>query len=91
MTEKQLAEAVRDKLLKAEALIASAIDDVGAMVKINMDAGRAVEGNAASMAKGMFTRSLGALQIDHAKATVLLLQHWPDFAAEVTVKGPGGR
>ena len=88
-TERELAESARDRLRRAEALIALAIKDVNGMVAINAEGGRADLSNAAFTAQAKLTQALGGLQLAHAEATALLLANWPDFAAEVTTFGPG--
>ena len=88
-TERQLAESARDRLRRAEALIALAIKDVNGIVAINAEAGRADLSNAAFTAQARLTQALGGLQLAHAEGTDLLLANWPGFASEVTTFGPG--
>jgi hypothetical protein len=88
-TEREYAESARDRLRRAESLIDLALRDVAAMGKINADAGRAREANAAFKARGMIGGARASLQVAHADSTTLLLDNWPDFGAEVTTRGPG--
>jgi hypothetical protein len=88
-TERELIESARDRLRRAETLIALAVKDVNGVVGINAEAGNAVLSNAAFTAQAKLTKALGGLQLAHADGTDILLANWPDFAAEVTTRGPG--
>ena len=88
-SERELVESARDRLRRAESLIAPAIKDVNGVLGINAEAGNAVLANAAFMAQAKLTQALGGLQLAHAEGTSILLANWPDFAAEVTTRGPG--
>jgi hypothetical protein len=90
-TERQNAESARDRLRKAEALIAQALADVSGVMTINAEAGDAVKANAAFAARGKLRAALAGLELAHAGATDLLLEHWPGFGSDVTTFGPGGR
>ena len=88
-TERELIESARDRLRRAESLIALAVKDVNGVVGINSEAGKAVLANAAFTAQAKLTLALGGLQLAHAEGTDILLANWIDFAAEVTTRGPG--
>lgn len=88
-TERELVESARDRLRRAEAMIALAIKDVNGVVGINAEGGKADLANAAFTAQAKLTQALGGLQLAHAEGTSILLANWPDFAAEVVVLGPG--
>ena len=88
MGERELLESARNKLRKAEALTASAIKDVNAVVKINSDDGRADLANAAFMAQAEIEIAAGTSKLAHAKGTAILLDKWPGWASEVVVMGP---
>ena len=87
--EREYIESARDRLRRAESLIAMAIKDVNSVVAINADAGKADLSNAAFTAQAKLTQALGGLQLAHAEGTSLLLANWPDLAAEVVAFGPG--
>lgn len=88
-SEKDLIESARDRLRRAESLIAMAIKDVNGVVAINADASRPDLSNAAFTAQAKLTQALGGLQLAHAEGTALLLANWPDWASEVVTRGPG--
>jgi hypothetical protein len=88
-TEREYIESARDRLRRAESLIALAIKDVNGVVTINAEGGKADLSNAAFTAQAKLTGALGGLQLAHAEGTTILLASWPDFAAEVVTRGPG--
>ena len=88
-SEREFVESARDRLRRAEALIAMAIKDVNGVVSINADAGKADLANAAFTAQAKLTQALGGLQLAHAEGTSILLDNWPGFGAEVVILGPG--
>lgn len=88
MTEAEHIEAARDKFRKAEALWKDAIADVMAVVKINADAGRAEMANAAFGVAADFTEGLGDMMRRHFRGTSVLLEKWPNWAADLVTRGP---
>lgn len=88
-SERELIETARDRLRRAESLIALAIKDVNSVVRINANAGKADLANAAFWSQAKLALALGELQLAHADGTKILLDHWPDYASEVVVRGPG--
>jgi hypothetical protein len=76
-TERELVEQAQLQLSELKKTVA-------AIRKINADAGRAVPAAAAF-------RALCGLNNWHADVTDALLANWPEWAAEVTTQGPGGR
>jgi hypothetical protein len=88
-TEREILETVRDDMRKGEALLSRAIEGINDLVALNMDAGEARRGNAASKAAAMLMEKLGAFKNAHADGTELLFAHWPEMAGEIVVMGPG--
>ena len=88
-TERELIESARNRLRRAESLIALAARDLNGVVETNAQAGRAVQSNAAFKAQAKIEGALAGLKLAHAEGTEALLENWPDWAAEVTVRGPG--
>ncbi len=88
-SEREMIESARDRLRRGESLIALAIKDVNDVVRLNANAHKADLANAAFTAQAKLAQALGGLQLAHAEGTAILLANWPDFAAEVTVRGPG--
>ena len=88
-TERELVETARDALRKSEAEWRKAIAAVMGVVKVNADNGEAKLSNAAFWTAGDLTEELANMMRCHARATSSLLENWPDWAADVTVKGPG--
>lgn len=89
MTEQEHIEAARDNLRKAESAWAKAITHVKGAMQVNADAGRAVEANAAFGAATDLTDELANMMRSHWRVTGILLENWPDWAAEVITRGPG--
>jgi hypothetical protein len=86
-TERELIEAMRDDLRRAEALMERVVRNGKLVVAANAsDAGKM---NAASKAVGLLRGAHAGLECAHADATDLLLENWPDFAADVVTRGPG--
>jgi hypothetical protein len=77
MTERELIEFAQERLGE----IKSALRRVR---QINEGAERAAAANAAFL-------TLSELNVWHGRATERMLEHWPNFAAEVVILGPGGR
>ena len=90
-TEREYAESARDKLRRAEALIAQSLNDISGIMAINAEAGNAANANAAFMARGKIRAALAGLEIAHADGTEILLANWPAFGSDVVAFGPGGR
>ena len=88
-TEREMIESARDRLRRAESLIALAIKDVNGVVRFNANNGKADLANAAFWAQAKLSVALGELQLAHADGTKALLDNWPDYASEVVVRGPG--
>lgn len=88
MGERELIESARNRLRKAETLIALAIKDVSGVVKINSEAGRGDLANAAFTAQAKLEIAGGGLKLAHAEGTAILLANWPDWSAEVVTRGP---
>jgi hypothetical protein len=87
--ERKLIESARDKFREGERLIASGLDDVVSVMRLNEKGGEAIRANAAGLARGLIMRPLADMYIAHAKSTDLLFEHWPEYGAEVMLKGPG--
>lgn len=90
-TERQLIESARDRLCKAESLIALAVKDINGLVTHNAKAGNAARSNAAFIAQAKIEAAGAGLKLAHGESTELLLSNWPDFGADVVVRGGGGR
>lgn len=88
-SERELVEAMRDDLRKAEALLSRVVANGKQVVALNGD--DAVRMNAASKAVGLLRRAHADLEIAHADATEILLANWPGFAGPVILGGGGGR
>lgn len=88
-TEREYVEAARDALRKSEAEWQKAIAAVMGVVKANADAGRADLSNAAFGVAADLTEGLADMMRAHWRGTMVLLEKWPDFAAEVITRGPG--
>jgi hypothetical protein len=88
-TERELVEAARDALRKSEAEWQKAIAAVRGVVTINADAGRADQANAAFGVTGHLHHAMSEMILAHKMSTDTLLALWPDWATEVTIKGPG--
>ena len=77
MPERELIDAIqKDK--------ASMAEKIKELIKINRQAGRGEAANAGFL-------SLAELNVWHGKSTERLYQHYPEFAADVSLRGPGGR
>jgi hypothetical protein len=88
-TEREYVEAARDALRKSEAEWQKAIAAVMGVVKVNADDGKAALSNAAFGVVADMTEELSNMQRTHWRGTMILLENWPDFAAEVVTRGPG--
>jgi hypothetical protein len=88
-SERELIESARDRLRRAESLLALAVKDINGVVGINAENGRADLSNAAFTAQAKLTQALGNLQLAHAEGTAILLANWPGYGAEIVVMGPG--
>lgn len=75
MTERDLIESIQ----KAKAGMAANLKE---LIRINREAGRGEAQNAAYL-------TLSKLNVWHGKATKELYAHYPEFASDVVVKGPG--
>lgn len=87
-SEKEYVEAARDALRKSEAEWQKAIAAVMGVVKVNADAGNARLANEAFGVAGHLHHALAEMILAHKSGTDVLLANWPDWAAEVTTKGP---
>lgn len=88
-TEREYTEAARDALRKAEAEWQKAIAAVRGVMAVNAANGRADLANHAFGVIADMTEELSQMQRCHWRGTMFLLEHWPDFAAEVVTRGPG--
>ena len=88
-TEREYVEAARDALRESEAEWQKAIAAVRGVVKINADKGDANLSNAAFGVAADLTEELSNMMRAHWRGTMILLDNWPDFGAEVTTRGPG--
>ena len=88
-TEREYVEAARDALRKSEAEWQKAIAAIRGVMAVNNEAGNAVLANAAFGVVADMTDELAAMQRTHWRGTMILLENWPDFAAEVVTRGPG--
>jgi hypothetical protein len=87
-TERDRVEAARDALRKSEAEWKKAIAAVMDVVSINAENGNAVLSNAAFGVAADLTEELANMMRAHWRGTMVLLESWPDFAAEVVTRGP---
>ena len=88
MTEQEHIEAARDNLRKAESAWAKAITHVKGAMQANAEKGRADLANAALGAAADLTDELASMMRSHWRVTGILLEKWPDWAAEVVTRGP---
>lgn len=86
-TERELIEAMRDDLRRAEVLLGRVVANGKLVVAANAE--DAVRMNAASKATGILRGAYAGLEIAHAEATDILLANWPGFGSEIVAFGPG--
>jgi hypothetical protein len=88
-TEREYVEAARDALRKSEAEWQKAITAVRGVIAVNNEKGDAKLANEAFGVVARLTSELSDMMYAHKQSTDVLLANWPDFAAEVTTRGPG--
>ncbi len=89
MDERQHIEAARDALRAAEKSWAKAIAHVKGAMQANAEMGRADLANAAFGVAADLTEELANMMRAHWRGTMVLLEKWPAFGAEIVVMGPG--
>jgi hypothetical protein len=88
--EMKLVRSAQKAINEAKAALHQIGEDMGDLAKINYDAGRAVEGNAAMRLRGAVIRLRGSLIEAHAIASDAL-HHGYDDGDVVIFGGGGGR
>ena len=88
-TEREYVEAARDALRKSEAEWRKAIAAVMGVVEVNAANGNAFLSNEAFGVAADLTEELSNMMRSHWRGTMVLLEKWPDFAADVITRGPG--
>ncbi|MGL5011818.1 MAG: hypothetical protein ACRC6I_18225 [Paracoccaceae bacterium] len=87
-TERELIEAARDHLRKAEAEWQKAIIAVRGVVALNMKVGNAKLANEATGAAAQMVSQLGEMMFTHKRVTDVLLEAWPGYD-DIVTRGPG--
>ena len=88
-TEREYVEAARDALRKSEAEWKKAIAAVMGVVEVNAAKGDAHLSNQAFGVAADLTEELSNMMRSHWRGTMILLESWQEFAAEVVTRGPG--
>lgn len=90
MNERQLVISAKDNLATAKDALRSVERAARQVAQINREADRGKAANVAMRFEGKVRQALGLLIEAHADMSDGLIEHWPDFDAEVTTRG-GGR
>ena len=86
MTEHDALEIIEAEFAKAKDSFRTIIKAARSMRDINAEAGRGREANAAYTFSEQVRRLLADTGVVHGEATDTLWEHWPDHAADFSVK-----
>ena len=88
--EAELINQISDNFLDAKVSLQKAQRALTEVMQINTDKGRLDAANAAMRVRGEVRCIRGNLDVMHSNATVDMSTYYPEFSAEVQVRGGGG-
>lgn len=86
--ERELIESLQKGIAELKTLTGDMGKTANALAKLTRDAGRYGAGNAAMHLEGQMDELRGKVKQIHASATDAMLEYFPEFAAEVIMRGP---
>ena len=86
--ERELIETLQKGFAELKALTRDMAKTANALAKLQHEAGRHKAGNAAMNLEGIMVGERSRYIRLHSEQSDLLLEHFPDFAAEVIMRGP---